>query len=247
MLRTLKKDIAAARENDPAARHLLEVLLCYQGLHAVWLHRAAAVLWRSGLKTLARMLAYLSRWLTGVEIHPAARLAPGVFIDHGAGVVIGQTAEVGECCLLYQGAVLGGTSKVKDKRHPTLGRCVEVGAGAILLGPIRVGDHARIGAGSVVIRDVPAGATVVGVPGRAALGFSQQELQELQHAQLPDPVADAVKWIMKEQTRLEDRLQRLEGGGGVTDQIDRAWEEKKREIVREFFSGEESFDSGGGI
>jgi len=247
MFQTLKKDIKAAREKDPAARHILEIVLCYQGFHAIAFHRLANLLWRRRLRLAARMLAYFSRWLTGVDIHPEAKIAPGVFIDHGAGVVIGQTAEVGEGCLLYQGSVLGGTSKEKTKRHPTLGRNVELGAGAIVLGPIKVGDDARIGAGSVVIRDVPPGATVIGVPGRISLGFTKQELEELQHGKLPDPVADAIKWVMREQSRLEERLKKLEGREGVTAQIDRVWEEKKREIVREFFSGEERFDSGAGI
>mgnify|MGYP001767185710 CR=1 FL=1 len=247
MLRTMREDLRAIFAKDPAARSLPEVLLCYPGLHAIWSHRIAHALHRAGLELPARLISNLSRWLTGVEIHPGAGIAPGVFIDHGAGVVIGETAEIGSGCLRYQGAVLGGTSKEKKKRHPTLGKNVEVGAGAIILGPLRIGDGARIGAGSVVIRDVPAGATVIGVPGRVSLGFSPRDLEELQHNRLPDPVADAIKVIVKAQGALEERISQLESVEGITAAVDRAWEEKKEEIMAEFFPESEEFGEGEGI
>jgi serine O-acetyltransferase len=243
----MREDVRAIFAKDPAARSLVEVLLCYPGLHAVWFHRFAHALHRAGFKLLARILANLSRWLTGVDIHPGAEIAPGVFIDHGSGVVIGETAVVGSGSLLYQGAVLGGTSKEKKKRHPALGKNVEVGAGAIILGPLRIGDGARIGAGSVVIRDVPAGATVIGVPGRVSLGFSAQDLESLQHNRLPDPVADAIKVIVRAQGSLEERLAKLESVEGISAAVDRAWEEKKSEIMEEFFPECEEFREGEGI
>ncbi|MFO7899513.1 MAG: serine O-acetyltransferase, partial [Planctomycetota bacterium] len=155
MIARLREDIRTAFERDPAARSVPEVLLCYPGLHAIWLHRVSHWLWGRRLKLLARALSTLARALTGVDIHPAARIGRRFFIDHGAGVVIGETAQVGDDVLVYQGVVLGGTSMEKTKRHPTVGDRVVIGAGAILLGPIRVGDDARVGAGSVVIRSVP--------------------------------------------------------------------------------------------
>ena len=212
MFQTLKKDIKAAREKDPAARHILEIVLCYQGFHAIAFHRLANLLWRRRLRLAARMLAYFSRWLTGVDIHPEAKIAPGVFIDHGAGVVIGQTAEVGEGCLLYQGSVLGGTSKEKTKRHPTLGNRVVVGSNSTILGAITIGDGARIGSNSVVIKPVPPGATVVGVPGRIVESLSSETKAELdfEHGNLPDPLSDLMKMLLQLHSRLEDRIKRLE-------------------------------------
>ncbi len=166
MFTRIREDIAAVRDKDPAAYSTLEVLLCYPGVHALWLHRPAHALWHAGLRTLARCVSHFSRWLTGVEIHPGARIGRRVFIDHGMGVVIGETAEVGDDCTIYQGVTLGGTSLDRGKRHPTLGRAVIVGAGAQILGPFTVGDSARIGSNSVVIKEVPAGATALGIPAR---------------------------------------------------------------------------------
>ncbi|HDN67463.1 MAG TPA: serine O-acetyltransferase, partial [Firmicutes bacterium] len=166
MLRMIREDIQTVFNRDPAAKSALEVIMCYPGLHAVWLHRVAHWLYRRNRFLVARFISHINRWLTGIEIHPGAKIGRRFFIDHGMGVVIGETAEIGDDCLLYQGVVLGGTSLKKEKRHPTLGNNVVVGAGATILGAIKVGSGAKIGSGSVVIRDVPEGATVVGIPGR---------------------------------------------------------------------------------
>jgi len=201
----LAEDIRTVFEKDPAARNVLEVLLCYPGLHAVWLHRAAHWLWRHRLRLAARLLSHVSRFLTGVEIHPAARVGRRFFIDHGMGVVVGETARIGDDVLMYQGVVLGGTSMEKKKRHPTVGDGVVIGAAAILLGPITVGDNARIGAGSVVVKSVPAGATVVGVPGRI-VGEKRTRAAALQHADLPDPIAETLQNLAREQEWIKERL-----------------------------------------
>ncbi len=211
---TMKDDIRAVYEKDPAARGLLEVLLCYPGLHAVWSHRVAHWLWCRGACFPARFISHVARFLTGIEIHPGARLGRRFFIDHGAGVVIGETAEVGDDVLMYQGAVLGGTSLKRGKRHPTIGNRVVVGTGAIVLGAIRVGEDARIGSGSVVVKDVPAGATVVGVPGQVVRDRNGPVLP-LEHGRLPDPLAEAIHNILAEQADLRERVQRLETSGMV--------------------------------
>lgn len=167
MFRQLREDIASVFERDPAARSTWEVLTCYPGLHAIWMHRVGHWHWTHGLCWLGRMTSHVSRWLTGIEIHPAAVIGRRVFIDHGMGVVIGETAEIGDDCTIYQGVTLGGTSLYRGaKRHPTLGKGVVVGAGAKVLGGFTVGDRAHIGSNAVVVKEVPAGATVVGVPGR---------------------------------------------------------------------------------
>ena len=160
----IREDIAVVYERDPAARHTLEILTCYPGVHAVILHRFNHGLWRIGLKWLARFFSHIARWLTGIEIHPGAQIGRRLFIDHGMGVVIGQTAEIGDDCTLYHGVTLGGTSWEPGKRHPTLCDNVVVGAGAKILGPITVGEGARVGSNSVVVKDVPASATMVGIP-----------------------------------------------------------------------------------
>lgn len=169
MLRRLREDLDAFLTHDPAARSRWEILFLYPGFHALLAHRVNHVLWRAGLRFLARALSQVVRFFTGIEIHPAAKIGRRVVIDHGMGVVIGETAEVGDDCVLYQGVTLGGTGKEKGKRHPTLGRGVLVGAGAKVLGAITVGDYAKIGAGAVVLRNVPPHATVVGVPGRVVV------------------------------------------------------------------------------
>lgn len=169
VLNRFAEDIRAARERDPAARHWLEVVLCYPGLHAIWLYRKNHFLWNIGLKLIARFGSHMTRWLTGVEIHPAARIGRRCFIDHGMGVVIGETAVIGDDVTLYQAVTLGGTAKGPGKRHPTLGNGVAVGAGAKIIGDVAVGDNARVGANAVVVKDVPAGATVVGIPARVIM------------------------------------------------------------------------------
>ena len=214
MLTRLKEDIRTTFEKDPAARNTLEVLLCYPGFHALWAHRLSHWLWKHELHLLARLLSHLSRLLTGIEIHPAARIGRRVFIDHGMGVVIGETAEIGDDVLIYQGVVLGGTSLEKQKRHPSIESNVVIGAGAILLGPIRVESDARIGAGSVVIESVPAGATVVGVPGRS-VEKQDRILAVLEHAELPDPLNEIIRDITKEQEQIKQRLNSLEQREGM--------------------------------
>lgn len=166
MFKGLREDIASIYARDPAARHFFEVLTNYPGLHAIWWHRVSHRLWKWRLRWLARFMSTIARWLTGVEIHPGARIGRRFFIDHGMGVVIGETAEIGDDCTLYHGVTLGGTSWKAGKRHPTLGNGVVIGAGAKVLGPVMVGDNARIGSNAVVVKDVPAGATMVGIPGR---------------------------------------------------------------------------------
>jgi serine O-acetyltransferase len=208
----IREDIQTVFEKDPAARSVWEIVCCYPGLHALWMHRVAHWLWTHRLRFCARLLSHIARALTGIEIHPGARIGRRVFIDHGMGVVIGETAEVGDDVLMYQGVVLGGTSLEKKKRHPTLGNHVVVGAGATILGPITVGDHARVGAGSVVVKPVPAGATVVGVPARIAepKAPAPAARDELEHGRLPDPVLRTLSETLDRQSRLEERLRELE-------------------------------------
>src|SRR5216110_1590343 len=175
MLTRIREDIACVFERDPAARSTWEVITCYPGFHALLIHRLAHGLWRIKLRWLARFVSHVSRFLTGIEIHPGAKVGRRVFIDHGMGVVIGETAELGDDCTLYHGVTLGGTTwRKKEKRHPTLGRNVVVGAGAKILGPILVGDDAKVGSNAVVVRDVPAGSTAVGVPARIVTGDAAQ-------------------------------------------------------------------------
>jgi serine O-acetyltransferase len=210
MIKRIKEDIATVFLRDPAARSVIEVLFCYPGLHAIWLHRIAHFLWCKNFKFLARLLSHFNRLLTGIEIHPGAKIGRRFFIDHGAGIVIGETTEIGDDVLMYQGVTLGGTSLEKKKRHPTIGNNVVIGAGAIILGPIRIGNNVRIAAGSVVVRDVPDNATVIGVPGRIGLGFSAEEIRRLEHGKLPDPIADALQFVMKEQEKLYKKIKELE-------------------------------------
>lgn len=209
MFSRLREDVRTVFERDPAARSLPEVIFCYPGLHALWCHRVAHFLWCHHLKFSGRLLSHLGRFFTGIEIHPGARIGRRFFIDHGSGVVIGETAEIGDDVLMYQGTVLGGTSISKGKRHPTLGNNIVVGAGAIVLGNITIGDGAKIGAGAVVVRSVPEGATVVGVPGRIVEEHRPLQI-DLEHGHLPDPVAKALRVVLEEQARLEDRLSHLE-------------------------------------
>ena len=210
MFAALRRDIRTVLERDPAARSALEVLLCYPGVHALALHRIAHRLWHAGLTTLARGVSHVARFLTGIEIHPAARLGPGLFIDHGMGVVIGETTEVGENVTLLQGVTLGGTSLRREKRHPTLGNNVVVGAGAKIIGAFRIGDNSRIGAGSVVVREVPPNAVVVGVPGRVTYKDGQRvDGIDLNQTDLPDPVTKALEQLVERIRTLEAELETL--------------------------------------
>lgn len=207
----LKEDIRAIRERDPAAKSFLEILLCYPGLHAIWLHRIAHFFYLNRWYTLARLVSHLSRWFTGIEIHPGAKIGRRFFIDHGMGVVIGETSEIGDDCLIYKGVVLGGTTLEKKKRHPTLGNRVIVGSNATILGAITIGDGARIGSGSVVIKSVPPGATVVGVPGRIVESLTPEKVElDFEHGNLPDPLSDVMKMLLQLHSKLEERVKRLE-------------------------------------
>jgi len=198
-------------ERDPAARSSLEVLLCYPGVHALAFHRLGHHLWRSGWTTAARGVSHVGRFITGIEIHPAATIGPGLFIDHGMGVVIGETAEVGANVTLLQGVTLGGTSLKREKRHPTLGDNVVVGAGAKVIGAFRIGDGSRIGAGSVVVREVPPNSVVVGVPGRVTYRDGQRVAGEidLNQTDLPDPVSKAIEQLVERIRVLEAELETL--------------------------------------
>ncbi len=235
MFSHLKEDITCIFERDPSARHVFEIVTTYPGLHALLLHRAAHRLWGWGLKWLARMLAGFNRWMTGVEIHPAATIGRRFFIDHGMGVVIGETAIIGDDCTVYHGVTLGGTSWDKGKRHPTLGDNVVVGAGAKVLGPITIADGARIGSNAVVVKDVPSGATVVGIPGRVVrapgdeanshrqaiaskIGFDAYGTTQ----DMPDPVATAYNCMLDHMHLLDSRVEELQAalrqlGGTLPD------------------------------
>jgi serine O-acetyltransferase len=211
MLDRIKEDIKSAMKKDPAAKNMLEVFLCYPGLHALWFHRMAHFLYINKMYTAARIISHFSRFFTGIEIHPGAKIGRRVFIDHGMGVVIGETAEIGDDSILYKGVVLGGTSLEKGKRHPSIGKNVVVGSNACILGPVNIGDGAKIGSGSVVVKDVPGGATVVGIPGKIVDKKADKKgAQDFEHGNLPDPIADVVKIMLKMQHELELRLEKLE-------------------------------------
>ena len=221
MLSTIRHDIQAVFDRDPAARSVLEVILFYPGLHALWLHRIAHWLYRSGLFTLARGVQFFSRMMTGIEIHPGATIGPGFFIDHGMGTVIGETAILGDGCTLYQGVTLGGTGKAKGKRHPTLGRGVVVGCGAAVLGDIRLGDNVKVGAGSVVVKDVPDDCTVVGIPARVVGVDRRVHADLLDHADLIDPIMEKVNQLQAElkaaEAEIRERLAKRDGEGDPED------------------------------
>ncbi len=233
MLERIKEDIKTVFERDPAARNVFEVITSYPGLHAIWCHRFAHFLWKKGCKTFARIISHISRFFTQIEIHPGAKIGRRFFIDHGGGVVIGETTEIGDDVLLYQGVVLGGTTHEKKKRHPTIGNNVVIGAGAIILGPIKIGDGAKIGAGSVVIKDVPSNSTVVGIPGRVVKEKKKRKI-DLDHDKLPDPVADALKVVLGEIEKLEERIMKLESMEGLKSKIDEYFTVKKEELSEIF-------------
>ena len=209
MINTIKSDIEIIKERDPAARGILEIFLCYPGFQAIFLHRFTHKLWNLKLPLIPRVLSQINRTITGIEIHPGAKIGRKVFIDHGMGVVIGETAEIGDNCLLYQGVTLGGTGKNHGKRHPTLKENVVVGAGAKVLGSITVGANTRIGAGSVVVRSVQGNSTVVGIPGRV-VHQSGVKINPLAHSALPDAEANVIRNLMDRIDTLENQLNRLQ-------------------------------------
>jgi len=218
VFKRIKKDIRVIFERDPAARSVFEVLLCYSGLHAIWMYRIAHYFYLRGWILLPRMISNFARFLTGIEIHPGATIGEGLFIDHGSGVVIGETTEIGDNVTLYQGVTLGGTGKEKGKRHPTIGNNVVVATGAKVLGSFKVGDNSKIGAGSVVLKEVPPNSTVVGIPGKVVIHEGEKIISrlsgdvdiDLQHDALPDPEAEMLICMQRNLSRLEQRISQLE-------------------------------------
>ncbi|MDR4509972.1 MAG: serine O-acetyltransferase [Candidatus Brocadiaceae bacterium] len=243
MFKRLREDINVVFQHDPAARSKLEVIFCYPGVHALCLHRIAHYLWGKKYFFSARFLSHINRMITGIEIHPAAVIGHRVFIDHGMGVVIGETASISDGCLIYKGVVLGGTSTEKTKRHPALGKNVIVGSNACVLGNITIGDNVRIGSGSVVIKDVPPHATVVGVPGRIIEKKKGQEVT-LDHGQLPDPIADAFKILLLENYKLRERIGKLEKNLNVSSEENISHPETDPKIMTIFMK---NYTDGGGI
>jgi serine O-acetyltransferase len=231
MFDRLRGDIACILERDPAARTSWEVLTCYPGLHAIWIHRLSHWFWRHRLRWLGRFTSHIGRWLTGIEIHPGAKLGNCVFIDHGMGVVIGETAEVGDGCTIYQGVTLGGTTLYRgQKRHPTLGAGVVVGAGAKILGGFTVGDGARIGSNSVVVKEVAPGATIVGIPGRVVEGKEAEAARFAAYAVVQehsDPYAKAIQELVEHSQELERALRQLQARMA---EMERDAEASKREL-----------------
>ncbi|HUS08611.1 MAG TPA: serine O-acetyltransferase [Bryobacteraceae bacterium] len=218
MFRAIREQVETIFREDPAAKSVLEIVLCYPGFHAILLHRFAHRLHLMGLPLIPRFISQIGRFFTGIEIHPGARIGRFFFIDHGAGVVIGETTEIGNHVLIYQGVTLGGTGKEKGKRHPTLGNHVVVGTGAKVLGNISIGDHVKIGAGSVVIRPVPDNSTVVGVPGRVVKMRSETN-EELEHGKLPDPEGQAIEDLSRRIEQLEKHLRELSEARNQEDNL----------------------------
>ncbi|KKC50041.1 serine acetyltransferase [Paenibacillus sp. D9] len=209
MLRHMKSDIRAVFDNDPAARSVFEVIFTYSGLHAIWAHRAAHYLFKRKWFTAARIISQVSRFMTGIEIHPGARIGSRLFIDHGMGVVIGETCEIGDDVIIYQGVTLGGTGKEKGKRHPTIGSNVVIGSGAKVLGSFQVGDYSNIGSNAVVLREVPENSTVVGNPGRIVKRNGEKVGDRLDHAKLPDPLIEMIRSMQNEINSLKAEVDRL--------------------------------------
>lgn len=233
MFKTIKREIDIIFERDPAARSIWEVIICYPGLHAILSHRVAHFFYRRELFFIARLISHINRFFTGIEIHPGAKIGKGFFIDHGSGIVIGETAEVGDNVTLYQGVTLGGTGKQKGKRHPTIGDNVTISAGAKVLGSFYVGDHAKIGAGSVVLKAVPPHATIVGVPGRIVIQDGAKVLDgrmevDLEHHLLPDPIADTLAAMQQKIEELERKLGKFERGLEKSADIQHTKRDKRR-------------------
>lgn len=209
MWKQMKEDIQAVFERDPAARSTLEVVLTYAGLHAIWAHRIAHKLYKAGWFTTARIISQVSRFFTGIEIHPGATIGRKLFIDHGSGVVIGETCEIGDDVTIYQGVTLGGTGKEKGKRHPTVGNNVVIASGAKVLGSFKIGDNSKIGAGSVVLHEVPPNSTVVGIKAKVVVQDGKRVHCDLDHVNLPDPVSDMIRNMQKELNELRKELTEL--------------------------------------
>ncbi len=229
-LETLKEDIQTVFERDPAARSVPEIIFCYPGLHALWFHRAAHFLWEHNFKFAGRFLSHISRFLTGIEIHPGAKIGKRFFIDHGMGVVIGETTEVGDDVTLYQGVTLGGTSLKKVKRHPTVGNNVVVGSGAKVLGALKIGDNSKIGSGSVVIRDVPENSTVVGIPAKVIKKEKVDKKVDLEHTKLPDVEGKVIRYLLHRIEELEKEISALREGKPET--IDRERKKEAEELKK---------------
>lgn len=208
----MKEDINAIFDRDPAAKNTIEIILCYPGFHALFFHRLANKFYKRKMVTLARFISQFSRWVTGIEIHPGATIGKGVFIDHGTGVVIGETAEVGDFVTIYQGVTLGGTGKEKGKRHPTVQENCIIGAGAKVLGPFTVGKNSKIGAGSVVLEEVPPNSTVVGIPGKIVANNGVKVNQQLDHSNLPDPILVMLTCLQRQVQDLKKEVDVLKGG-----------------------------------
>lgn len=222
MFGRVKRDIRVVFQRDPAARSFLEVLLCYPGIHALLSYRLNHWLWRHNFKLSARFFSHLARFFSGIEIHPGAKIGEGFFIDHGMGVVIGETTEIGDNVTIYHGVTLGGISWDKGKRHPTLGDNCVIGAGAKILGPVSIGSNAKVGSNAVVVKDVPAGSTVVGVPGRIVMGREHADVSKLfpsygQTGEMPDPVARAVSCVLDQVRQMDYRIKDLEDAGKRTN------------------------------
>jgi len=214
MFKRMKSDIAAVFENDPAARSTFEVLFTYSGLHAIWSHRIAHWFYKKKLYTFARFVSQWSRFFTGIEIHPGARIGNGLFIDHGMGIVIGETCEIGHNVVLYQGVTLGGTGKEKGKRHPTIGNNVVIGSGAKVLGSFKIGDYSYVGANSVVLREVPPNSTVVGIPGKL-VRQNGEKIDRLDHQIEADPAIDLCGQLQKQIDELKEEIRILRTNGGA--------------------------------
>jgi len=248
MFRSIRSDFTIIKERDPAAKGLLEIILCYPGFQALIIHRISHQLWKSKLPLLPRVLSHISRFFTGVEIHPGAKIGRGVFIDHGMGVVIGETSEIGNRCLLYQGVTLGGTGKESGKRHPSLEDNVVIGAGAKVLGDIQIGTNTRIGAGSVVVKNVEANSTVVGIPGRI-VHQSGVKINPLAHSALPDTEANVIRNLMERIDQLEGEIlsirnsekNKLKNSELINSEIRPSQSLKDKEII-EFLGGKNNIE-----
>jgi serine O-acetyltransferase len=235
MFSRIKEDIAVVFDRDPAARNIVEVLTCYPGFHALLVHRIAHRLWQNNLKLIARFLSHIGRFFTGIEIHPGAKIGRRFFIDHGMGVVIGETAEIKDDVTIYHGVTLGGTSWKKKKRHPTIEENVVIGAGAKILGPFTIGRNSMIGAGSVVVKQVPTDSTVVGVPGRVV--YRDLAEGKMDHHLLPDPEAKAISCLFEQVKELEAKLDMVIESSGETDSIASSVKHKSTDDLESFLHG----------